>query len=31
LQLLGGALVVGGVVIAQLSRTSRPTPVEITP
>ncbi len=31
LQLLGGALVVGGVVIAQLSRTSRPTPVEIAP
>jgi drug/metabolite transporter (DMT)-like permease len=31
LQLLGGALVVGGVVIAQLSRTSPPTPVEITP
>jgi drug/metabolite transporter (DMT)-like permease len=31
LQLLGGALVVGGVVIEQLSRTSRPTRVEITP
>jgi drug/metabolite transporter (DMT)-like permease len=31
LQLLGGALVIGGVVIAQLSRTSRPTPVEIAP
>lgn len=31
LQLLGGALVVGGVVIAQLSRTSRTSPVEITP
>jgi drug/metabolite transporter (DMT)-like permease len=30
-QVIGGACVVAGVVIAQLSRTSRATPVEVTP
>jgi Predicted permease, DMT superfamily len=30
-QLIGGAFVVAGVVIAQLARTARATPVEITP
>jgi drug/metabolite transporter (DMT)-like permease len=30
-QVFGGACVVAGVVIAQLSRTSRATPVEVTP